>query len=333
MYVETTGNSIFIYGRDIDNKRYSKRDSFDNYLYSDDPNGEYTTLFGNKVQKTKYKEFNKKDIRAVIESKGVKTYEADITIRARYTIDTFEEIPSEPLRICMLDIEVDDRDGFPDMNIFDKTILSICCHDNFKDKMHVFYLHPTINGTTKTGNRNYYAFQDEEKLLLTFIEFMKQMDFDIIFAWNGDGFDFPYIFGRMKINGIDPEKLSPIKKCEYQSGKPIGRYYLDLMVAFRKVATSEFESYSLDYIGKHTVGRGKVEHDGKVGTLWEEDIETFLEYNINDVQLMVDIEKKRGIVRYFDVIRRLTFCSFYDVFFNSKVLDCYFLKVGMSITP
>lgn len=328
MYVETTGNSIFIYGRDADNKRYSKRDSFDNYLYSDDPNGEYTTLFGNTVQKTKYKEFNKKDIRAIIESKGVVTYEADITIRARYTIDTFEEIPSEPLRICMLDIEVDDRDGYPDMNVFDKTILSICCHDNFNDKMHVFYLHPSIKGTTKTGNRNYYAFQDEEKLLNTFIEFMKYMDFDLIFAWNGDGFDFPYIFGRMKINGIEPEELSPIKKCEYQSGKPIGRYYLDLMVAFRKVATSEFESYSLDYIGKHTVGRGKVEHDGKVGTLWAEDIETFLEYNINDVQLMVDIEKKRGIVRYFDVIRRLTFCSFYDVFFNSKVLDCYFLKVA-----
>jgi DNA polymerase I len=232
----------------------------------------------------------------------------------------------------MLDIEVDDSDGYPDLNVFDKEIISICCYDNFKEKYHVFYVEPNLevkDGTVitkKLKEINYYSCGNEKALLEKFVSFVKYMDFDLIFAWNGDGFDYPYIWGRMKINGIEPEKLSPVKRCEYRDGKPVGRYWIDLMAAFRKVATNEFESYSLDYIGKSFIGRGKVEHTGKVGDLWRSDIATFLRYNINDVQLMVDIEKKRGIIRYFDTIRRLTFCSFYDVFFNSRVLDCYFLK-------
>lgn len=328
MFVENNGNSIFLYGRNEDGSRYSKKDKFTNYLYTESEDGDHISLFGQRVKQNLYTEFNRKETRNLIESKGITTFEADVPIRIRYYIDMFKEIPEEPLRVCMLDIEVDDSDGYPDLNVFDKQITSICCHDSFKEKYHVFYIEPIEDKkpTRRTKEINYYSFESEHALLDTFVNFIKKMDFDLIFAWNGDGFDYPYIFGRMKINGIEPEKLSPIKRCEYHDGKPVGRYWIDLMVAFRKVATSEFESYSLDYIGKSVVGRGKVEHSGKVGDLWRSDIETFLSYNINDVQLMVDIEKKRGIVKYFDTIRRLTFCSFYDVFFNSRVLDCYFLK-------
>jgi len=331
MYVENIGNSIHLFGRNEDGSRYSRKEHFKNYLYSDVPRGTcntYKTLFDNEVEKRYYDEFNRKEIFQLIESNHVITYEADVPLRVRYCLDTFDEIPEEPLRVCMLDIEVDDSEGYPDMNVFDKEITSICCHDNMKNKMHVFYVEPHKDKeqTIRTETINYYSFESEHALLDTFVSFMCHMDFDLIWAWNGDGFDYPYIFGRMKINGIEPEKLSPLKRCGYRDGKPVGRYWLDLMEAFKKLSTHKSESYSLDYIGKEVTGKGKVEHEGKVGDLWRENTDLFLEYNINDVQLMVEIEKKKGIIKYFDTIRRLTFCSFYDVFFNSRVLDCYFLK-------
>lgn len=328
MYVETTGNTIHIFGRNPDGSRYSKTEKYNNYLYAYSPNGQYTTLFGETVTRQYYDEFNRKEMRNVIEAKKLTTYEADVPLKIRYYIDKFDALPEDPLRVCMLDIEVEDRDGFPDMNVFDKPILSICCHDNFKNKMHVFYVAPDGcgNKNTRSDAINHYVFKTEEAMLKTFVKFIKDMDFDLIFAWNGDRFDFPYIFGRMKICGIKPEKLSPMNKCDYVNGKPVGRYWIDLLEAYKKVSTSQLESFSLDYVGKATVGRGKVEHAGKVGEMWENDIDLFLEYNINDVQLMIDIEKTRGIIKYFDTIRRVAFCSFYDVFFNSRVLDCYFLK-------
>lgn len=325
MFVESIGNTIHIFGRTADGERYKKTDKYKNYLYATSNNGAYTTLFGDTVTRQYYDESNRDDVRSAVEENNFKTFEADVPLGIRYYIDSFDALPEEPLRVGMLDIEVEDRDGFPDMTVFDKPILSICCHDNFKNKMHVFYVNKDKTNV-KSDTANYYVFSTEKQMLKTFVKFIKDLDFDIIFAWNGDRFDFPYIFGRMKICNISPEKLSPLHKCNWKTGKPVGIYWIDLLDAYKKVSTSQLESFSLDYVGKTTVGRGKVEHDGRVGEMWENDIELFLEYNINDVQLMIDIEKTRGIIKYFDTIRRVAFCSFYDVFFNSRVLDCYFLK-------
>ena len=61
----------------------------------------------------------------------------------------------------------------------------------------------------------YFKCKNETHLLETFIELFKKLDPLIIYAWNGKGFDFPYIHNRMLNLGMDPNLLSNYGKIKY----------------------------------------------------------------------------------------------------------------------
>jgi DNA polymerase I len=326
------GKDFVILGRDNHGKRYRRQvNDFVPYFYVPNRNGKYVSLYGDKLRKVTV------DHPAEIKKQREnfqKTYEADVSYVNRYLIDTYKEIPQEPVRVCFLDIEVRDDGAFPDITKADKEVLSISCYDSFNKKFYVFVTDPKHEMCEKSRYQYegidvlQFLLPREEELLLKFIEFVNDFDFDLFLAWNGDGFDYPYLFNRMSHFDIKAEVLSPIEKLDFHSNKPRGRTWLDLMRAYRKLSTHELESYGLDYVSNDELGRGKLDK-GRTGTVYElysEDLDTFLKYNINDVWLMVKIEEKRGIVGYFDSVRRLTFSTWYDVFFNSRVLDFYFLK-------
>jgi len=330
--IEPMGKDFVIFGRDGDGKRYRREvTDFFPYFYVPNEHGKYVSLYGDKLRKVEVN--HPAEIKKQRENFH-RTYEADVSYVNRYLIDSFKEIPQEPVRSCFIDIEVRDDGAFPDVTKADKEILSISCYDNFNGKFYVFVTDPNH----EVNEKSRYQFEGidvlqftlprEEELLLKFIEFVNDFDFDLFLAWNGDGFDYPYLFHRMHHFGIRPETLSPVEKLDFHSEKPRGRTWLDLMRAYRKLSTHELESYGLDYVANDELGKGKL-GKGSTGTVYElynTDLETFLKYNINDVWLMVKIEEKRGIVGYFDSVRRLTFSTWYDVFFNSRVLDFYFLK-------
>lgn len=330
--IEPMGKNFVILGRDGSGNRYRREvKDFSPYFYVPNQHGTYVSLYGDKLRKVVVE--HPAEVKMQRDN-FEKTYEADITYVNRYLIDTFKEIPQEPVRLCFIDIEVKDDGSFPDIARADKEILSIACFDSFNKKFYVFTLDPNGNSTEKKR----FVFNDvetlqfilprEEEVLLKFIEFVKDFDFDLFLAWNGDGFDYPYLFNRMGRFDIRAEELSPINSLDHHSGKPRGRVWLDLMRGYRKLSTHELESYGLDFVAKDELGVGKMgkPDDGSVYTMWMSDFIRFTEYNINDVWLMKEIEQKRGIVKYFDSVRRLTFSTWYDIFFNSRVLDFYFLK-------
>ena len=45
-------------------------------------------------------------------------------------------------------------------------------------------------------------------LMQNFLKIFKVMNPLIIYAWNGEGFDFPYLYYRLKKLGLDPNGLS-----------------------------------------------------------------------------------------------------------------------------
>jgi len=330
--IESLGRDLVIFGRDSEGKRYKKEIcDFYPYFYVPNENGTFLSLYGDKLRKVVVDhpaEISK------MRDNFERTYEADVTYQNRYLIDTFDEIPQEPVRTCFIDIEVRDDGKFPDVVKADKEILSIACYDSFKKKYFVFALDPEKRNEKRRitlGGEDVLIFclPREQEVLLKFIEFVEDFDFDLFLAWNGDAFDYPYIVNRMNVLGIDAASLSPIGILDRFSGKPKGRTWLDLMRAYRKMSTHELQSYGLDFVSNDELGKGKLnkdDDDGTVYSMWQKNFEKFLVYNINDVYLMKEIEIKRGIINYFDAVRRLTFSTWYDIFYNARVLDFYFLK-------
>lgn len=119
----------------------------------------------------------------------------------------------------------------------------------------------------------YIKCKDEIDLLSTFLKVFKVLNPVIIYAWNGEGFDFPYLYNRLKKLGLDPNKLSNYGQCKldfiedmrthrthYKLTAP-GHYYLDSIEVYKKYIFAPRPSYSLDTIAKIEVRSNKVEHE------------------------------------------------------------------------
>ena len=342
---ESLDRDILIRGRNEDKTRYEKTVTYKPYFYIDSPDGNYTSLFGDTLDKieceNQYTLFTEK-------KKYKKTYESDVLHANRYLIDTYDTIEKEPIRICYLDIETEDRDGFPDISKADKPILSIAFYDNFTDNYTILVTSPTSTERIEKRifdldedeiNVNYIECEKEQQMLRTFVDLVIKLDFDIFYAWNGGtqnwkkegGFDYHYIFNRMKRLKLKTSKLSPIEKTDRRSGFPLGRAWLDLMKAHRKLSTQELESYALNAVGEAELGIGKMYHEEKIGDMWENNLDKFSKYNLKDVYIMVGIDNKKGVTDYLDTIRRTTFCNWNDLLWNSKVLDFYALKYAKKL--
>ena len=340
------GNDIIIRGRDIKGNRYIKNAQQNPYFYIPSTEGQFTTIYGDTVRRVNFSStgevFNKRN-------NYRRTFEDNVGITTRYLIDNFTSIEEAPVRVCFLDIETEDRNGFPNPAHGDKQILSICCYDNFSEKYYIFLNSPNGKQDKRIENIDGYKVKilehsNEIQMLGDFKNFVSALDFDVFYAWNGDFFDYPYILNRMRNLGIEPEELSPYGKIskdfkqkivdektgqvsfKMRYGMPIGRSFLDLMEAYKKLSIQKMESYSLDYVSMVEINSNKIEHSEKIGEMWENNLSLFLKYNLHDVILMVKIENKKGITAYFDAIRRMTFCNWEDIFFNSKVLDSFMLK-------
>jgi len=316
---EASGSDVIIRGRHSNGDRYQERRKYRPYFYVKG-DGPYKSLFGDKLKKIEV------DHPANVKQEKYKypqSFESDVTYINRYMIDCIPELPKEPIRCAFLDIEVDDADGYPNLETADKQIISICIYDSFKKKYHIFALMPETGDerVEKHGNTNFYYFNTEENLLNQVVRFVEIYDFDLFWAWNGDSFDYPYMFKRQG----NPSLFSPMHDVD-RSGLPRGRVWMDLMWSYDKMMTTELESKGLDYVAKLEGLTGKIQHEGKVGELWRKDFQKFIDYNKHDVELMVQIEEKRGVLNYFDGVRRMTYSYWYDIRHNSRVLDFFMLK-------
>lgn len=344
--VESIGSDILIRGRNNDRTRYEKRiKSFKPYFYvrADEVGKPATHISLNGDVLVRVEVDSPKDVRKQ-RTKYRATFEADVLYANRYIIDNYYDktIEAEPYRICAFDIETDDEESFPDISKANKSIISIAAHDNYTGNYYCFIYQPHVEFSGERSVETYeiddgvfvdarvFRFTSEKEMLQKFIKFVNQMDFDIFYGWNADKFDYPYLFARMKQFNLSPEQLSPINQVDagfaQEVAKPRGRVWMDLMKCYMKLSTSREESYTLEYISNKELGTGKVKHEEKICEMWRHDEAKLIKYNLKDVYLMVRIDQNRGIISYFDQIRRFTFCNWYDVPFNSRVLDFYYLR-------
>ena len=71
-----------------------------------------------------------------------------------------------------------------------------------------------------------------------------------------------------------------------------GRLHLDYLQLYRKYTYHEMPSYSLDSIGEYELKERKVAYQGSLDDLYNNDFETFIEYNRQDTMLLDKLDKK-----------------------------------------
>jgi DNA polymerase elongation subunit (family B) len=83
---------------------------------------------------------------------------------------------------------------------------------------------------------------------------------------------------------------------------------LDYFEVYKTFAQGDRESYALGYIGEYELGEGKVAFGStSLSKLADKDWMTFVDYNIQDVRLLVKLEDK---LKYLRLIRNLSYRGF-----------------------
>jgi len=260
------------------------------YAYRKREGGMYRSIYGDELEKV-YK-FNPKD---------PSLFESDVPAETRCLIDAYEDSdePSEGHRVVYLDIEVSTEGGFPNVEEADKEITAIAIYDSLTAKYTAFILDKEhkLNDFVKE-NVEVRSFTDEDSLLMHFLTKWEEIQPTISTGWNSDNFDMPYLFRRMK-NIVGPnnaKRLSPIQVAYINDwNKKVivaGVTHLDYMTLYKKLNIKQEASYALGAIGKKIVGMEKIAYKGSLDDLYKADINKYIEYNLNDVQIIVALEKK-----------------------------------------
>ena len=309
--------NLFTWGED--GKRIMVESSYRPYFYIE-TNNESTDLsiFNTKLKK---KIFNSQYERSkyIKESDSVRYFE-NLNVNQQFLVDMFyleyekPDFRKHPLKVFYLDIEVYSKEeGFPHPEQANFPINVITVYDSL-DKM--FYTWGMKEYKPKESNVKYYHCSSEKQLLQKFLNFVSKDHMDVISGWNTKHFDIPYLVNRIgKIcDEDDVLRLSPTKniysRVEFNNfGKEStvwvidGVSSVDYIDVYRKFCLSPRENYKLNTIAEIELGEAKIDFGGgNLSDLADEDWETFVDYNIQDVNLLVKMD---DALRYMDLLRSL----------------------------
>jgi len=260
------------------------------YAYRKRKGGMYKSIYGDELEKV-YK-FSQKD---------PSLFESDVPAETRVLIDAYEDSDDSSTghRVVYYDIEVSTEGGFPTVDEADKEITAIALYDAATEQYTAFILDKEQRlQDYKKDNVEVRGFQDEDSLLMHFLTKWEEIQPTIATGWNIDEFDTPYVFNRIKrvLGDREAKRLSPIKICYKNdwSGKIVvaGISFIDYMVLYKKWNIKQEPSYALGAIGKKVVGMEKITYHGSLDDLYKSDLNKYIEYNLNDVKIIVALEKK-----------------------------------------
>ena len=354
--VARIGNNICYRGYE-DGKRVSYREPFGPtfYVSSNKPNTEWTTLEGDPVDEMKFESM--KDA-----SEFIKRYDGIDQIKihgntnyaAQYIQSVFpDEIKYDinNVRVANIDIEVESDQGFPEPGPAAFEVQSIAFKYFGEPTVYVWALKDRYDPSRTELDVNpediYFVKCDGEvDLLLKFISFWSGKDTcpDIVTGWNIKGFDFPYLINRTaRMIGPDTiKKLSPWgmvreKTRHSKNGREEQVYdivgveqldYYDLFIKFGFLNYGVLESYKLDHVAFTVLGEKKLSYEefGNLFTLYKEDYQKFIDYNIKDVLLVEQIDEKMGLIDLALTIAYKGGCNYQEAFGTTQLWDTYIYR-------
>jgi DNA polymerase elongation subunit (family B) len=234
--------------------------------------------------------------------------------------------------------------GLPDPTQGNNEVTSIAYHDSASNHYTILVLDKKRKLESKTtDNKTVIPCYDEKTLLLKFIDAIQEIQPHVMTGWNCDAFDIPYLYNRIKrvLGKKQAQNLSVIGEMFYSPYRNRytigGTSVLDYMTVYKKFSYKELPSYALNYVCNTELGRGKVEYEGNLDDLMENDIDTFIDYNITDVELVIELDKK---LQYIDLVRGIAHVGhvpYEDFVYSSKYLEgamlTYLKHIGGVVAP
>jgi len=275
------------------------------YAYRPKAGGEYKSLYGDQLEEVMYYQDGDRSL-----------FESDVSAEVKTLSKIYEDSDdvSEGHRIGIIDIEVDSTGGFPNIETGDKTITCIALYDGATETFTSFVLDPEkkiISRTERTkfkptDTKDYEwvikSFTKEDVMLRAFLHKWEECNFSIITGWNSNGFDLPYIYNRIRevLGKKAGYQLSSIRMCYmHQFTKTMriaGISCLDYNQLYRKFIGKDQPSFTLGYIGQEEVEIGKVQFRGSLVTLYKQDLDKYVEYNLTDVKIVAALDKKLDFI-------------------------------------
>jgi DNA polymerase elongation subunit (family B) len=235
----------------------------------------------------------------------------------------------DQMKIYALDIEVQCENGFPDVEAAAEEMLSITIKDMVTKK---FYIWAVREFETE---HEHYIYDSERDMLKGFLEWWVHNTPDILTGWNVNLYDVPYIARRL--NRILGEKwmrsLSPWNRTNereiYVQGRKNYAYdvsginILDYLDLYRKFTYSNQESYRLDHIAFVELGQRKLDHSEyeNFRDFYTRDWQKFIEYNIQDVELIDRLEDKMKLLELAITMSYDAKVNFEDVYSQVRMWD------------
>ena len=227
-----------------------------------------------------------------------------------YIADTYKgkvDWDLDKLLIVTIDIEVQCENGFPSPELAEEELLSITIKNHQSKRIVVWGI-----GDFETDREDvtYIKCKSEVHLLKEFLVFWEKYHPDIVTGWNSEFFDIPYICNRIrKLFGENElKRLSPWGGVKDREVYKMGRHHqiydiqgiaaLDYFDLYRKFTYTSQESYRLDHIAFVELGERKEGNPFETFREWyTKDYQSFIEYNINDVELVDKLEDKMGLIK------------------------------------
>ena len=258
----------------------------------------------------------------------------DMTPYQKFLVEKYgiDDEPSKTHRELFFDIEIEMGEALTEEYIKSapKKVTSIAWYDKQVDEWGILILDAKNKiKKTKTDNKEITPCLTEQELLTKFIEKFREIDPDIIVGYNSDYFDVPYLYYRIcNILGEDfASYLSPIGYVRETPWFPnqyiqiVGVESLDYMRMHKKYSWADEPSWKLDSIGEKYVGLGKIEYEGSLDRLFEEDIDKFIQYNFRDVEILKELDEK---LEYLALTKNLSHKgkhNYSEVYANTKTQD------------
>jgi len=299
----------------------------------------YKTLSGDNVGKVTFESMPEAK-KWIEQYKGVSDFKYYGNTKYQYPFIA-DEFPGKidwdikQIRILTIDIECESENGFPNPDEAIEPLISITVKEHTTKKIIVFGMNDFVNDRDDV---TFIKCDGETALIEKFLEFWLEYNPDIVTGWNVKFFDIPFLMNRFRRLmgdeyilqfspwGVVSENTAKVSGWENKQEKKtwdmMGIAVLDYLDLYRKHTFIRRESYKLDYIGEVELGENK--HENPFDTFkefYQKDYQQFIEYNIQDVELVDKLEDKMKLIELHLTMAYEAKVNYQDCFGQVRIWD------------
>jgi len=299
----------------------------------------YKTLSGDNVGKVTFESMPEAK-KWIEQYKGVSDFKYYGNTKYQYPFIA-DEFPGKidwdikQIRILTIDIECESENGFPNPDEAIEPLISITVKEHTTKKIIVFGMNNFVNDRDDV---TFVKCDGETALIKKFLEFWLEYNPDIVTGWNVKFFDIPFLMNRFRRLmgdeyilqfspwGVVSENTAKVSGWENKQEKKtwdmMGIAVLDYLDLYRKHTFIRRESYKLDYIGEVELGENK--HENPFDTFkefYQKDYQQFIEYNIQDVELVDKLEDKMKLIELHLTMAYEAKVNYQDCFGQVRIWD------------